>query len=700
MPLPESDFQNIRTWIRNCDRLHPDCPPPPNRTRRLHEIPSWVLDLKDGRIVPGSTASRYVALSYVWPAMDNEKVTLELWTGNLRQFQKHGFLDSIKQDFLPRVISDTIELVKDLGERYLWIDRLCIVQDGQMKRSEIENMDNIYSGADFTIIAAASSGLYVDLDRPHEPMGFSLLRSYLYNKLLKSKWATRGWTFQEQVLSRRAVIFVDGDVFWDCGNAMWSRESTDPRPEANRGYSARREEQLDGHEMAVAMPPSVFPDFRLWRELVCLYSGRELTYPQDVLSAFTGIVNALSETFPGGFVGGLPVLFLDSALLWQPFSKGKRRTWTQGRSEDADMPKTNLPSWSWCGWHAVVDPSSLHVHSLEWLRPELRTKPLVEWSVLSEDLRYEKKLPESRILEDYCRRFLDWGDWNTPRDWSRHDVRYPPRNSTWAYSETHPPEVDPKPSYAFTHSADPTKLFSHPIPMASPGRKPTTSTAQNWPYLHCETTTGLFKIESILTRKYTDKPKRRQQSRVASLKVPVTSLDKFRYGPEGEEMCRVVSLADAAGRPAGLLRIMDDDNDNEIKPGQGVELMAISTGSMGWEEVSSSYEENVDIFKSFSYKGGNVHMFEQDPPLDDDDDDDDTDSESSPLTFRPRRAVVVETAYSQTDRPWACGDEDYRFYNVLWIERRGEVAYRRAAGRVVKGVWEANCREKSRVVLG
>jgi len=43
---------------------------------------------------------------------------------------------------------------------------------------------------------------------------------------------------------------------------------------------------------------------------------------------------------------------------------------------------------------------------------------------------------------------------------------------------------------------------------------------------------------------------------------------------------------------------------------------------------------------------------------------------------------------------------EYHFYNVLWIERKGEIVYRKAAGRVPKVVWEANCTEPVRIILG
>jgi hypothetical protein len=44
--------------------------------------------------------------------------------------------------------------------------------------------------------------------------------------------------------------------------------------------------------------------------------------------------------------------------------------------------------------------------------------------------------------------------------------------------------------------------------------------------------------------------------------------------------------------------------------------------------------------------------------------------------------------------------ETYHFYNVLWIERENNIAYRRAAGRVPKAIWEKNCTGPMKVILG
>ena len=40
------------------------------------------------------------------------------------------------------------------------------------------------------------------------------------------------------------------------------------------------------------------------------------------------------------------------------------------------------------------------------------------------------------------------------------------------------------------------------------------------------------------------------------------------------------------------------------------------------------------------------------------------------------------------------------FYNVLWVENRGGISYRRACGRIATPVWEADGYDEVGVVLG
>jgi len=43
---------------------------------------------------------------------------------------------------------------------------------------------------------------------------------------------------------------------------------------------------------------------------------------------------------------------------------------------------------------------------------------------------------------------------------------------------------------------------------------------------------------------------------------------------------------------------------------------------------------------------------------------------------------------------------EYHFYNVLWVERKEAIAYRCAAGRVPKTIWDASCTPLTKIILG
>ncbi len=48
-----------------------------------------------------------------------------------------------------------MELIRQLGEQYLWVDSLCIVRDDDVERhDQLERMGSIYANAYMTIVAA------------------------------------------------------------------------------------------------------------------------------------------------------------------------------------------------------------------------------------------------------------------------------------------------------------------------------------------------------------------------------------------------------------------------------------------------------------------------------------------------------------------------------------------------------------------
>lgn len=122
------DSSGITRWIENCKRHHgPECNPqngltgPVRDTYRGLELMRFV-DVHKMCIVESSEVVKYVALSYVWGAAP----TLRLTTMNQRQMRSAGVLSELA---LPTTIADAIDLTRECGEQYLWVDALCIMQN-------------------------------------------------------------------------------------------------------------------------------------------------------------------------------------------------------------------------------------------------------------------------------------------------------------------------------------------------------------------------------------------------------------------------------------------------------------------------------------------------------------------------------------------------------------------------------------------
>jgi hypothetical protein len=99
----------------------------------------WVIDLQKMSIGPAPVDCRYIALSYVWGRITEKWLTLT--RENMVLMRERN---SLLEARLPQTIRDTIQLCTDLGERYLWVDSLCIVQDDPVfQKQQIDIMDEI-----------------------------------------------------------------------------------------------------------------------------------------------------------------------------------------------------------------------------------------------------------------------------------------------------------------------------------------------------------------------------------------------------------------------------------------------------------------------------------------------------------------------------------------------------------------------------
>jgi hypothetical protein len=111
-----------------------------------------LVDVKRKCLVESTVSARYVALSYVWGGA----CQLQTTASSLQDLKIPGALARHERQIAPTV-RDAIHVTESIGERYLWVDSLCIVHDNLVtKHNQISAMGTIYALALVTLIAAAS----------------------------------------------------------------------------------------------------------------------------------------------------------------------------------------------------------------------------------------------------------------------------------------------------------------------------------------------------------------------------------------------------------------------------------------------------------------------------------------------------------------------------------------------------------------
>ncbi|KAK4938310.1 hypothetical protein LTR10_021194 [Elasticomyces elasticus] len=334
----EADFSLIRSWLDE-DIL--------DVGNSKSSFRCQVIDCDNLEIVQHDPTVRYLALSYVWgQSGDSNNLEMTLLAN------------------APQTVKDAIRVTKQLGERYLWVDRYCIPD--QKEDLHIANMDLIYAGAFATIVAAnpgamdsAHSGLY-GISRPRNPQpnfrynGRTFVSSlpHVTYQIAKSKWATRGWTYQEAVLSSRCLFFTPDQVYYastktlQCESVLRSGENRRHGTLQTLGPSLMKlEEQLEcttGHkrraDAALVNGHKRRPDDGYALHL-SEFMRRDLTYELDKLDAFRGVLRRISETS----LYGVPIPEYRTFVAFTA-----NLCWTSDlNARETLARRTCFPSWSW-----------------------------------------------------------------------------------------------------------------------------------------------------------------------------------------------------------------------------------------------------------------------------------------------------------------------------------------------------------------
>ena len=390
------------------------------------------------------------------------------------------------------------------------------------------------------------------------------------------------------IFSRRKIMFHYQVALWECQCAAW-REATGTNNFPFSPSSKGTESLMNHWQWKNTF--GLWPDVLQYIKLVHQYNNRQLTFPADGLQAIAGLLAVMNKSFHGGFICGLPQMFFDDALLWQPYDVLQRRN-----PEPHGNARNVLPSWSWVGWQGEIESEqwasqwdyislTIHRKAVVW-----KLNSTVEWSYgESRENRQAVEVSSYR----YRRCFTDESIL-LPPDWSR-------KNGSTVHDY-------------FVHARFPGINFAYPIPL----------------------------------------PERDQQNRFQPL--PQFLFGRTRRGffkgfRERSGVSTFISLLDHYGKWTGMIKLHDNTH-----------IAAIDNRGLG----DSSELELVSISAGAATSETSLYKFE----------------------------------YMAVCRDGLKNADVYEFYNVLWIEWKEGVAYRKGLGRVRKQAWERQATEWIDLTLG
>lgn len=353
---PDSiDFTRIKSWLDHCDSHH-NTTCQPNEHEALPQFQLWDCDTQ--KLVPSHFDQRYVALSYVWgPDKAN-----------------------IQGDAHKQTIQDAIVVTRQLGLRYIWIDRYCVPRNNEARHVQLSRMDLIYLNAFVTIVAAygdrAESGLCgVSVPRPTQPrirIGQHALISSFQNPSLyigysnKCQWSHRGWTYQEAMLSRRCLYFTQHQVYFECRAGTFQECIEDPK-ELTFPHDLSDDTKDAYESLPIGGTYRVFPSSSLveirhhphliFKRIYEYTYHRSLSFQKDALDAFLGILSRFHHPrFKISWIFGVPILWTSEDWTFQEgFAAGL--CW---ETEAKSTRGTSFPTWSWIAWDGLIYGSDTH----------------------------------------------------------------------------------------------------------------------------------------------------------------------------------------------------------------------------------------------------------------------------------------------------------------------------------------------------
>ncbi|POS75864.1 hypothetical protein DHEL01_v205753 [Diaporthe helianthi] len=317
---------------------------------------------------------KYVILSHRWVS-DTERVrtlksNYEVRVGGLEDSD----VPPIAPGDVTKVFQEAAQLTLELGIKYIWIDSLCIVQDDADDwKYEAARMASYYQNSWLTIVGSSGEGLYQSIDPqilppvvylPYDntpgqhtgifsmgiqPVSNPRLRDLYTQTVTNSEVLSRGWVFQEWLLSTRIAAFSQGmGVFLVCSedlpqSTLLNDKIRDERPGLpDKSYKS-------GLDLSLVGQSDISES---WRRVVEAYSGLNLTkLDSDRLVALAGVAAEFGAALAAAYEASQeqhykPGLAQYLCGLWsEDLARG-----LQWEVTDRSRPLARVsgfPSWSW-----------------------------------------------------------------------------------------------------------------------------------------------------------------------------------------------------------------------------------------------------------------------------------------------------------------------------------------------------------------
>lgn len=375
-PASDANFSMLAQWIEECMTTHERCCSGSPLLTSMHSfqrpLPTRLIDVSSSQfsqyVSLSETAGQrgsYVALSHCWGSSGDAS-----WKTTLATLKdKKRAIDLVS---LPKMYQDAITITRKLGQRYLWLDSLCIIQDSTEDWSrEAAMMGYIYENSLVTVCASGAESSHIGCLAPREPGPFDPIileqqpvdqkpgRVYIYRPVYcnrvardttglfyanvdQSPLATRAWAIQERMLSARNIHYGKEQIFWECLSKRYAEGGARFIANADDGlYVPTKIDRRDPEVPDSAKPSQGYlksPRWYIyWYRIVEFYTARKLTRSTDKLPAIAGLAMDTQKQTGDQYLAGLWSTCLHHGLAWR----------VRDDSPSSRPSTYRAPSWSW-----------------------------------------------------------------------------------------------------------------------------------------------------------------------------------------------------------------------------------------------------------------------------------------------------------------------------------------------------------------